>query len=177
MYEAVGVKSTPKLRLEGITNQEVRAWTVEELLLHQVENDSTCPFSLSWQRWLVPREGTRAAREEEPEAATQATAPKKRRRKRMTMKDYQTACGSSVMANLLDALSSEEKSGRGHLEKVEEARYVTSLSAAELIAKLKAHGGKTLTGADSTLRKALGAYVTLPRGRPTPKQPKKRRSR
>lgn len=185
VYEAVSASPTSepvsKLLLRGVTNQEVRAWTVEELLLHQVEKDSAWPFSSSWRCRLVKREDANSsapvAKKEVQEAATQAITPKKRRRKTMTRKDYQAACGSGVMENLLNALRSEQQSGRGHLEKVKEGRYTTSLPSAELIAKLKAHQGKILTGADSTLRKALGAYVTLPRGRPEKKKPKKRQPR
>jgi len=147
--------------------------TVEELLLRPVGKSGE-PYTLTWELLVISRSGpggeTATPRSKSALTAT-AEAKKKQRRKPKTMEHFNKICGSGTMENLAIALKKEAGSSRGLLVAESHGRYATELSADELCIALKQYQGKVLTGSDSTLRKALGAYVKLPRGRPPRQKP------
>lgn len=93
------------------------------------------------------------------------------------MEHFSKICGSGTMENLAIALEKEAGSSRGLVVAESKGWYSTELSADKLCKALKQYQGKVLTGSDSTLRKALGAYVKFPRGRPPRQKPSIRKSR
>ena len=72
------------------------------------------------------------------------------------------------MEQLENALAKEAKSGRGLLTEPGKGRrkYQSELSALALLRKLKGNPALNLVGTVNTLRKALSAFVSCPRGRP-----------
>ena len=148
------------------------ARTVEELLLRPV-GERGKPYSLIWTLHVIPRSQPQdEASIAKPAPVKAATAEaKKPRRKQKTMEHFNKLCGPGTMENLAIALEKEAGSSRGWVVTERNGRYSTELSAGELCKALRRYQGKVLTGSDSTLQKALGAYVTLPRGRPPRKKP------
>ncbi len=153
------------------------ARTVEELLLRPVGNSGE-PYTRLWALHVIPRSqpGGEASMPAPAQTAT-AEAKKKPRRKPKTMEHFNRICGPGTMENLAVALEKEAGSSRGLVVAESNGRYSTELSADKLCKTLKQYQGKVLTGSDSTLRKALGAYVKLPRGRPPRQKPLIRKPR
>ncbi|KAB2921702.1 MAG: hypothetical protein F9K30_13915 [Dechloromonas sp.] len=153
--------------------------TVEELLLRPTVCKGS-PYTQTWALHVIPRSqpGDEASTSMPPSAQTAtAEAKKKPRRKPKTMEHFNRICGPGTMENLAIALKKEAGSSRGLVVAESNGRYSTELSADKLCKALKQYQGKVLTGSDSTLRKALGAYVKLPRGRPPRQKPLIRKSR
>ena len=142
--------------------------TVEELLLRPTVCKGS-PYTQTWALHVIPRSqpgvDTSTVMPTPAQTAT-AEAKKKPRRKPKTMEHFNRICGPGTMENLAIALKNEAGSSRGLVVAESKGRYSTELSADKLCKALKHYQGKVLTGSDSTLRKALGAYVKLPRGRP-----------
>lgn len=158
--------------VQGGQNLEY-ALTVEELLLRPARPGGW-PYTQSWKLSLIPRpqpEAKASTAKSAPAKTATFQAEKKPRRKKKTIEYFNKLCGSGTMENLATALEREARSSRGLIVAESDGRYSTKLSATELCEALKRHQGKLLTGSGSTLRKALGAYVTLPRGRPPRKNP------
>ena len=147
--------------------------TVEELLLRPTVCKGS-PYTQTWALHVIPRSqpgvDTSTVMPTPAQTAT-AEAKKKPRRKPKTMEHFNRICGPGTMENLAIALKNEAGSSRGLVVAESNGRYFTELSADKLCKALKHYQGKVLTGSDSTLRKALGAYVKLPRGRPPRKNP------
>ena len=153
--------------------------TVEELLLRPTVCKGS-PYTQTWALHVIPRSqpGDEASTSMPPPAQTAtAEAKKKPRRKPKTMEHFNRICGAGIMEKLAIALEKEAGSSRGLVVAESNGRYFTELSADKLCKALKHYQGKVLTGSDSTLRKALGAYVKLPRGRPPRQKPLIRKPR
>lgn len=164
--------------VQGGQNLEY-ACTVEELLLRPTVCKGS-PYTQTWALHVIPRSQPRAeASTSMPAPAQTATAEakKKPRRKPKTMEHFNKICGSGTMENLAIALEKEAGSSRGLVVAESKGCYSTELSADKLCKALEQYQGKVLTGSDSTLRKALGAYVKFPRGRPPRQKPSIRKSR
>jgi len=164
--------------VQGGQNLEY-ACTVEELLLRPTVCKGN-PYIQTWTLHVIPRSqpGADASpAKPAPLKAATAEAKKKPRRKPKTMEHFNRICGPGTMENLAIALKKEAGSSRGLVVAESNGRYSTELSADKLCKALKQYQGKVLTGSDSTLRKALGAYVKLPRGRPPRQKPLIRKSR
>ncbi len=155
------------------------ARTVEELLLRPVGNSGE-PYTRLWTLHVIPRSqpGDEASTFMlTPAQTATAETKKKPRRKPKTMEHFNKICGPGTMENLAIALKKEAGSSRGLVVAETNGHYSTELSADKLCKALKQYQGKVLTGSDSTLRKALGAYVKLPRGRPPRQKPLIRKPR
>ena len=147
--------------------------TVEELLLRPASKRGEL-YTRTWELLVISRSesgGETATPRSKPALTATAMAKKKGSRKPKTIEHFNKICGSGTMENLAIALKKEAGSSRGLLVAESHGRYATELSADELCIALKQYQGKVLTGSDSTLRKALGAYVKLPRGRPPRQKP------
>lgn len=158
--------------IPGGSNQKY-ARTVEELLLRPTARKGS-PYTQTWKLLVIPRpQPVAGASTTEPAFAKTPAAEvkKKLRRRKKTIEHFNKLCGSGTMENLAAALEREAGSSRGLVVAESDGHYFTRLSATELCEALKRHQGRLLTGSDSTLRKALGAYVKLPRGRPPRKNP------
>ena len=153
--------------------------TVEELLLRPTVCKGS-PYTQTWALHVIPRSqpgvDTSTVMPTPAQTAT-AEAKKKPRRKPKTMEHFNRICGPGTMENLGIALKNEAGSSRGLVVAESKGRYSTELSADKLCKALKQYQGKVLTGSDSTLRKALGAYVKFPRGRPPRQKPPIRKPR
>ena len=153
--------------------------TVEELLLRPTVCKGS-PYTQTWALHVIPRfqpgADTSTVMPTPAQTAT-AEAKKKPRRKPKTMEHFNRICGPGTMENLAIALKNEAGSSRGLVVAESKGRYSTELSADKLCKALKQYQGKVLTGSDSTLRKALGAYVKFPRGRPPRQKPPIRKPR
>lgn len=153
--------------------------TVEELLLRPTVCKGS-PYTQTWALHVIPRSqpgvDTSTVMPTPAQTAT-AEAKKKPRRKPKTMEHFNRICGPGTMENLAIALKNEAGSSRGLVVAESKGRYSTELSADKLCKALKQYQGKVLTGSDSTLRKALGAYVKFPRGRPPRQKPPIRKPR
>ena len=158
--------------VQGGQNLEY-ACTVEELLLRPTVCKGS-PYTQTWTLNVIPRSqpgvDTSTFMPTPAQTAT-AEAKKKPRRKPKTMEHFNRICGPGTMENLAIALKKEAGSSRGLVVAESNGRYSSELSADKLCKALKQYQGKVLTGSDSTLRKALGAYVKLPRGRPPRQKP------
>jgi len=153
--------------VQGGQNLEY-ALTVEELLLRPARPGGW-PYTQSWKLSLILRpqpEAKASTAKSVPAKTATVQAEKKPRRKKKTIEYFNKLCGSGTMENLAIALEKEARSNRGSVVAESNGRYSTELSAEKLCETLKQHQGKVRAYRDSTLRKALGAYVTLPRGRP-----------
>ena len=158
--------------VQGGQNLEY-ACTVEELLLRPTVCKGS-PYTQTWTLNVIPRSQPGVDTSTfMPTPAQTATAEtkKKPRRKPKTMEHFNRICGPGTMENLAIALKKEAGSSRGLVVAESNGRYSSELSADKLCKALKQYQGKVLTGSDSTLRKALGAYVKLPRGRPPRQKP------
>lgn len=164
--------------VQGGQNLEF-ACTVEELLLRPTVCKGS-PYTQTWTLHVIPRSqpgvDTSTFMPTPAQTAT-AEAKKKPRRKPKTMEHFNRICGPGTMENLAVALEKEAGSNRGLVVTESKGRYSTELSADKLCKALKRYQGKVLTGSDSTLRKALGAYVKFPRGRPPRQKPPIRKPR
>lgn len=164
--------------VQGGQNLEY-ACTVEELLLRPTVCKGS-PYTQTWTLHVIPRSqpgvDTSTFMPTPAQTAT-AEAKKKPRRKPKTMQHFNRICGPGTMENLAIALKKEAGSSRGLVVAESKGRYSTELSADKLCKALKQYQGKVLTGSDSTLRKALGAYVKFPRGRPPRQKPPIRKPR
>lgn len=164
--------------VQGGQNLEY-ACTVEELLLRPTVCKGS-PYTQTWTLHVIPRSqpgvDTSTFMPTPAQTAT-AEAKKKPRRKPRTMEHFNRICGPGTMENLAIALKKEAGSSRGLVVAESKERYLTELSADKLCKALKQYQGKVLTGSDTTLRKALGAYVKLPRGRPPRQKPPIRKPR
>lgn len=162
----------PSEVIPGGSNQKY-ARTVEELLLRPTVRKGS-PYTQTWKLLVIPRpQPVAGASTTEPAFAKTPAAEvkKKLRRRKKTIEHFNKLCGSGTMENLAAVLEREAGSSRGLVVAESDGHYSTRLSATELCEALKRHQGRLLTGSDSTLRKALGAYVKLPRGRPPRKNP------
>lgn len=164
--------------VQGGQNLEF-ACTVEELLLRPTVCKGS-PYTQTWTLHVIPRSqpgvDTSTVMPTPAQTAT-AEAKKKPRHKPKTMEHFNRICGPGTMENLAIALKKEAGSSRGLVVAESKGRYSTELSADKLCKALKQYQGKVLTGSDSTLRKALGAYVKFPRGRPPRQKPPIRKPR
>lgn len=149
---------------------KLAAYSVEELLLGAIKSSSLWPYNKNWQLHIEPRLATTSS---SPTVPKKAPPTKKRnsRPKRKTLDDYKQACGAGVIENLLKALHKESRSGRNFVTSQGGGHFTTELSASDLLVELRRHQSRALTGADSTLRKAFSAFLSMPRGRPQKKTP------
>lgn len=155
---------------------KLAAYSVEELLLGVIKSSPLWPYNKSWQLHIEPRLATTGSN---PTVTKQAPLTKKRnsRPKRKTLDHYKQACGAGVIENLLKALHKESGSGRNFVIHQEGDHFTTELSASDLLVELRRHQPRALTGADSTLRKAFAAFLSMPRGRPQKKAPTPKKHR
>lgn len=155
---------------------KLAAYSVEELLLGAIKSSRLWPNNKNWQLHIEPRLATTSS---SPTVPKKAPPTKKRnsRTKRKTLDDYKQACGAGVIENLLKVLHKESRSGRNFVISQREDHFTTELSASELLVELRRHQPRALTGADSTLRKAFAAFLSMPRGRPQKKAPAPKKHR
>lgn len=160
------------LKINGLGSAEkIRAWTIEELQWLKRSPKSVWPFHGQWEMSVLERHSDSGDRSNTGASAAddrQQGQPKKRRRRKKTLADFEKQCGRLVMKALAEVLADESQSRRGLVAMEGEQRYSSELSANALLDALE---GSTkfrskLKGSRSTLRKALGAYVQLKRGRP-----------
>ncbi|EED69280.1 hypothetical protein SR914_02200 [Comamonas testosteroni] len=149
---------------------KLAAYSVEELLLGAIKSSRLWPYNKNWQLHIEPRLATTGS---SPTATKKAPSTKKRdsRPKRKTLDEYKQICGAGVIDHLLKALHKESRSGRNFVIAQGDDRFTTELSASDLLIELRRHQPRALTGADSTLRKAFAAFLSMPRGRPPKKVP------
>lgn len=154
--------------------------TVEELLLRPPKSGGRSPYAKAWRLHVTrrPAQGVGPTTKSVPAKTTEPAVVRSKRKSRpraRILEDLKKQCGSGVVESVRAALKREAKSDRGLVVAVGEAIYRTDLSAGELLLKLRRY--QELSGSDSTQRKALRAYVTLPRGRPPRKQPQRKKPR
>lgn len=149
---------------------KLAAYSVEELLLGAIKSSRLWPYNKNWQLHIEPRLATTGS---SPTVTKKAPPTKKRnsRPKRKTLDDYKQACGAGVIENLLKTLHKESRSDRNFVISQGGDHFITELSASDLLVELRRHQPRALTGADSTLRKAFAAFLSMPRGRPPKKVP------
>ncbi|MBI1625913.1 hypothetical protein [Comamonas suwonensis] len=149
---------------------KLAAYSVEELLLGAIKSSRLWPYNKNWQLHIEPRLATTSSN---LTVTKKAPSAKKRnsRPKRKTLDDYKQACGAGVIENLLKTLHKESRSERNFVISQGGDHFITELSASDLLVELRRHQPRALTGADSTLRKAFAAFLSMPRGRPPKKVP------
>ncbi|MDN5503751.1 MAG: hypothetical protein L0H10_08005 [Comamonas sp.] len=172
VYVDRDAERTVSLQIKGLGSAEkIRAWTIEELQWLKRSADSSWPFHGQWERRVLERQIESAGGLDAGVSAAddrQQELPKKRRRRKKTLADFEKQCGRLVMKALAEVLADESQSRRGLVAVEGGQRYSSELSADALLDALEDSPKfrSKLKGSRSTLRKALGAYVQLKRGRP-----------
>ncbi|CAB5681611.1 hypothetical protein [Comamonas aquatica] len=172
VYVDCDAERTGSLKIKGLGSAEkIRAWTIEELQWLKRSPKSAWPFHGQWEMRVLERQREDAGGSDASVSDAddrQQELPKKRRRRKKTLADFEKQCGRLVMKALAAVLADESQSRRGLVAVEGEQRYSSELSADALLDALEGSPkfkGR-LHGSRSTLRKALGAYVQLKRGRP-----------
>lgn len=144
-------------------------YTIEEILLRPSKGN--LPFARPLKLIIIPRAtNSRANSIKEVKYKNSIKKEKAKKSKPKTINYFEKICGSGVMSNLLLALTQESRSSKKIVKANGESKFYTNLPAAEVIGILRKNQRAVLTGSDSTLRKAMAAYVVLPRGKPSLKQ-------
>lgn len=172
VYVDCDAERTGSLKIKGLGSAEkIRAWTIEELQWLKRPTKFAWPFHGQWEMRVLERPREKAGGSNTSVSAAddrQQELPKKRRRRKKTLAEFEKQCGRLVMKALADVLADESQSRRGLVAVEGEKRYSSELSADALLDALEGSPKfkSKLKGSRSTLRKALGAYVQLKRGRP-----------
>lgn len=172
VYVDCDAERTGSLKIKGLGSAEkIRAWTIEELQWLKRPTKFAWPFHGQWEMRVLERPREKAGGSNTSVSAAddrQQELPKKRRRRKKTLAEFEKQCGRLVMKALAEVLADESQSRRGLVAVEGEKRYSSELSADALLDALEGSPKfkSKLKGSRSTLRKALGAYVQLKRGRP-----------
>lgn len=179
VYVDCGAERKVRLQINGLGSAEkIRAWTIEELQWLKRSAKFAWPFNRQWKMSVLERQSDSAGGSNADVSTAvdrQQEISKRRRRRKKTLADYEKQCGRLVMRALAGVLAGVSQSRRGLIEVKGEQRYSSELSADALLDALENSPkfGDNLKGSRSTLRKALGAYVELKRGRPRTDDDKK----
>lgn len=168
-------------RIEIDGSKDRLGFTILEMLFLRKENTHGWPFNFTWR--MKPQEKVTkgntssvnpaqpAAKEIQRSSSAKTVTQKPARKKRRTLEEIKKSCGEGLVNELQRCIRKEAKKVGSSLLGIlgKDKRYASSHSLDKLIIRLQNQYQTLKKLKASTLKSALSAFVSCPRGRPPSK--------